>query len=136
MPNEIYLQALGILVDSLMVEMIEGLEALADISEEETHQLHGLLSMMYKCETFFHSAPKLGTSTGEGEERLWWVKRYVLHWTKYVKVTNILEEKLVVIADDYEQGLLFEFTAEEVHHLLRALFSDSPLRREQLARIK
>jgi len=150
LPNHIYLQALGTLVDSVFAAMIDKLEEIDDLSEEETHRLHALFSIMYRCETFFHSAPHTKKAQegkrerrgrgGEGldsesEEKHWWVRMCVPHWTKFVKLTNILEEKLVVIVDNYLQQKLREFSSEEIRHLITALFSDSPLRREKLALI-
>jgi hypothetical protein len=171
LPRHVYLRTVGLLLDTVLEDLITSFEQLVDISEEETHHLHELLSLLLDCSTFF--APTDGEDEGSekgkqqqhalaesGQEEE--TKRYARRWSKFVKIVNILESKLVVIVDAYVKGihsrnrhhdhatsvlasshvvrvasgLMPEFEAEELKNIIRALFSDSPLRKSQLALIK
>ncbi len=133
-------------------ELIAQLQALTDISEEEACNLNGLLSLLFKCSSFFaHQQMHTGDKREEQqhaddeneqqqqeeeEEHVAATKGHVKSWTKYVKIVNMLDSKMVVIVDSFVKGLMPEFSADELKRLIVALFSDSPLRKAQLALIK
>lgn len=163
---------LGALVDVVLDYLIGQFEKLLDISEEETHHLHELLSLLFDCSAFFvrndvkraesdlaeedDIQPSPAESAGGEDE----IKKHVRKWSKYIKIVNILDSKLVVIVDTYTKGmpsrlmprrvagtekiltfpktagLMPEFEPEELKAIIRALFADSPLRKSQLALIK
>ncbi len=175
LPRHVYLRTVGQLLDVALEDLIASFEKLEDISEEETHHLHELLSLLLDCSSFFTAtaADQGGGSEGEGGQavlaesgREEETKRHARRWSKFVKIVNMLESKLVVIVDAYVKGsnlalhrslsshcdkgppftppagagcspgLMPEFEAEELKAIIRALFSDSPLRKSQLALIK
>jgi hypothetical protein len=112
LPRHVYLRTVGLLLDTVLEGLITSFEQLVDISEEETHHLHELLSLLLDCSTFF--APARGEDEGSekgqqhalaesGQEEE--TKRYARRWSKFVKIVNILESKLVVIVDAYVKGI-------------------------------
>lgn len=97
--------------------MILQFETLIDISEEETHHLHELLSLLFSCPDFFVGSEQEGDSRSntqaskggkdvlpDGDQDKEAIKKYVRRWTKFVKIVNILNSKLVVIVDTYVKG--------------------------------
>lgn len=144
LPRHVYLRTVGQLLDVALEDLIASFEKLEDISEEETHHLHELLSLLLDCSSFFTATAaedEGGDSEGgqavlaeSGREEE--TKRHARRWSKFVKIVNMLESKLVIIVDAYVKGLMPEFEAEELKAIIRALFSDSPLRKSQLALIK
>ena len=90
---------------------------LKDISEQETHTLHTSLSLLLELNAM------------ERQEE------YVRDWRKYVNLVAMLEMSMVVIVEKYRAGKLEGFSAEEVRHLVVALFSDSPFRTQNLQKI-
>lgn len=144
LPRHIYLRAIGSLLDGVLEHLTLQFEKLQDISEEETHHLHKLLSAFFDCSFFFSprsAAERRADREAEEEEiekerRQDMTKRYAHSWSKFVKMVNILDSKLVVIVDAYVKGLMPEFKAEELKAIICALFSDSPLRKSQLVLVK
>ncbi|KAL6077818.1 ribosome biogenesis protein ytm1 [Balamuthia mandrillaris] len=148
MPLHVFLQAFGGLLDTVLLALIEQLKMLKDISEDETHNLHYLFSTLFVHQSAFRLTSSERKALGQMEnsrkrrehnkeeqaERAaaGGVRDYVLHWDKFVHLTNILEAKMVDIVEDWRKGKLPDFTAAEVMALIKALFSDSPLRRQQL----
>jgi hypothetical protein len=116
LPRHVYLRTVGQLLDVALEDLIASFEKLEDISEEETHHLHELLSLLLDCSSFFTAtaaADEGGGSEGEGEGgqavlaesgREEETKRHARRWSKFVKIVNMLESKLVVIVDAYVKG--------------------------------
>jgi len=61
---------------------------------------------------------------------------YISKWSKFIIVTNLLEMSLVSIVEKWNAGEMLDFKKYEVVQLIKALFSDSDFRREQIARLK
>jgi len=129
-PPDIYFKAMGTLVDAIVVEIIDQVEKLKDISEDETHQLYSLLCSLSKCDELFtniyRQAKKKSKSTSD----------YVPHWDKLMNLKDLLELNMAGIMERYNTGKLKDFTAAELKGLIKALFADTPLRRKNLELIK
>eukprot|EP01102_Stenamoeba_stenopodia_P002536 TRINITY_DN1236_c0_g2_i3.p1 TRINITY_DN1236_c0_g2~~TRINITY_DN1236_c0_g2_i3.p1 ORF type:complete len:351 (-),score=85.84 TRINITY_DN1236_c0_g2_i3:18-1070(-) len=126
LPAHIYSQLLGSLISVACKEFIGGVLSLKDISEQETHKLHSSLSL-------FMDVKEIVFGTTEGGVTL--IERYVKEWKKFVNIVAILEMSMIVIVEKYRAGKLEGFTADEVRHLITALFSDSPFRSQNLQKI-
>jgi hypothetical protein len=114
LPRHVYLRTVGQLLDVALEDLIASFEKLEDISEEETHHLHELLSLLLDCSSFFTATAaedEGGDSEGgqavlaeSGREEE--TKRHARRWSKFVKIVNMLESKLVIIVDAYVKGSL------------------------------
>lgn len=117
LPRHIYLHTLGSLVDVVLEHLIAEFKMLSDISEEETHHLHELLSLLLACPAFFTTADDSGEaeqektagsnlpqSFGDVDNGQDHIKKHVSNWSKFVKIVNILNSKLVIIVDAFVKG--------------------------------
>jgi len=64
------------------------------------------------------------------------VNYYVSSRDKYHKVVEILELPLRKIAENYANKKYTQFTPQELHDFIKALFTESTLRSEILSQIK
>eukprot|EP01114_Cavostelium_apophysatum_P002601 TRINITY_DN12304_c0_g1_i1.p1 TRINITY_DN12304_c0_g1~~TRINITY_DN12304_c0_g1_i1.p1 ORF type:complete len:420 (+),score=112.40 TRINITY_DN12304_c0_g1_i1:868-2127(+) len=120
LPTELYWSCMGSLIDDVLVKMIEGAEALDDISETETHKLYQLFVLMFKCEPLF-PFDKL--------------HKFVPHWNKFIRVTEIFELSLVAIEEHFQNGDYKEFSKQELLRFVKALFADTPNRKKFINKI-
>jgi hypothetical protein len=144
LPHHVYLRTLGLLLDTVLGELIKEFEKLTDISEEETHHLHELLSLLFDCPSFFEpranreeeveDTTQQQVLTERGQEE---IKRYAGRWSKYLKMVNILKSKLVIIVDAYVKGMVSLASCECNLHcvLMVAFFAPNPLSRSD-ARVR
>ncbi|CAG8674135.1 13656_t:CDS:10 [Cetraspora pellucida] len=122
-PSEYYI-ILGTLINSVLTIMIENLEDLYDISEEESHQLYSIYSMLFPLEEIFS---KNGLNK---------IENHVKSWKKFHYITDILKFSLANIMDKFRSAELNCFTSNELDGLICALFADTPLREQSLQEIR
>ncbi|RHZ75888.1 hypothetical protein Glove_208g66 [Diversispora epigaea] len=118
-PSEYY-SALGTLIDTSLIIMIDNLEDLYDISAEESHQLNLIYSKLFILENLFEPNT-IGNHTGS--------------WKRYRQITDILELSFAEIMNRFRASELDCFTTDELEGLICALFADTPLREQNLQEI-
>lgn len=112
---------MGILADSVLSTTIDQMSRLDDISEEETHILHSMLTVFLNISDLFPNVD---------------LTKVLPHWLKYYTLREILEMSLLNIVERYETGKLHGFTAEETRKWIRTLFSETQFRQQNIERIK
>jgi centromere/kinetochore protein ZW10 len=125
LPSEMYNKSVGTLIDLVIEKMVFFVEELADISEKETHELHRLFKLLFPLENLLlPSVPSVSPAT------------YIPRWGKFIIMTNLLEMSLVSIIEKWNASEMLDFKKYEVVQLIKALFSDSDFRRDQIAKMK
>jgi len=137
LPVDIYCQSLGALFDDVLQSIAWEVLQLEDISAEEAHQLHSLLSILVqRSSEIFQNTQE---ADSESAENTWDICTVVPHWIRYKELIAILEASLQDIVDRWADGkgpLAHEFTAQEVRGLIRALFQNTDRRAAVLGKIK
>jgi hypothetical protein len=64
------------------------------------------------------------------------IGKYVKSWSKLQKLIPMYEMRMVDLVAMFNSGHLPEFTTAEMTHLIKALFSDTDFRRENLKKLK
>ncbi|CCO28411.1 Centromere/kinetochore protein zw10 homolog [Rhizoctonia solani AG-1 IB] len=114
-----YHLALGTLVEDALSRLIDDILSMHDIPETESHRLHEMCKLMHTFESLF-------VPSGES---------YVASWFKYSYLSELLEASLADIRHLFDIGALVDFSEQDLAHLIRALFSDSPKRQELIERV-
>ncbi|XP_020600690.1 centromere/kinetochore protein zw10 homolog [Orbicella faveolata] len=137
LPVDIYCQSLGALFDDVLQSIAWEVLQLEDISAEEAHQLHSLLSILVqRGSEIFQSTQE---ADSDSAENTWDICTVVPHWIRYKELIAILQASLQDIVDRWADGkgpLAHEFTAQEVRGLIRALFQNTDRRAAVLGKIK
>ncbi|KAF8659809.1 hypothetical protein AX16_001694 [Volvariella volvacea WC 439] len=120
-----YFIAIGKIVDSVLLQVLDDMLALEDITAEESHQLAELCKILNALEVLFMDDLQ--------EESF--VVSYVPSWLKYNYLSELLEANLADITYLFEQGALIDFELEELVRIIKALFQDSPRRAEAINKI-
>jgi len=63
------------------------------------------------------------------------IAAYVPSWLKYCYLSELLEASLVDISYLFDEGALMDFRVEELVQLVRALFSDTPMRANVIKKV-
>ncbi|KAG8678618.1 hypothetical protein FRC08_017636 [Ceratobasidium sp. 394] len=125
LPPAKYYIALGALVDDVLVRVTEDILAMPDIPETESHRLHDICRIVHAFESLFIIE---GDTTSS-------VTLHVPSWFKYSYLSELLEASLADIRHLFDIGALVDFSEQDLAHLIRALFSDSPKRQELVDRV-
>ncbi|KAG8679682.1 hypothetical protein FRC09_018796 [Ceratobasidium sp. 395] len=125
LPVTKYYPALGTLVDDVLVRITEDILAMPDIPETESHRLHDICKILHAFESLFVLE---GDTTSN-------VTLHVPSWFKYSYLSELLEASLADIRHLFDIGALVDFSEQDLAHLIRALFSDSPKRQELIDRV-
>ncbi|GAA5988600.1 hypothetical protein JCM5350_005762 [Sporobolomyces pararoseus] len=120
-PTALY-TTLGGLVNEVLLRVLDEIEDQTDISEEESIRLNRLCKMLHDLESLFD-----GSETSVGRE--------VPIWFKFVFLSELLEASMADILFLFDHGHLVDFSPQEIVRLIRALFSDSPLRNRNVEKI-
>ncbi|KAJ1306749.1 hypothetical protein OPQ81_007735 [Rhizoctonia solani] len=120
-----YHLALGTLVEDVLSRLTDDILSMHDIPETESHRLHDICKLMHTFESLF-------VPDGESVST---VSQYVPSWFKYSYLSELLEASLADIRHLFDMGALVDFSEQELAHLIRALFSDSPKRQELVGRV-
>lgn len=132
--ESVYNLAFGKLVNAVVTRLINEVLAFDDISVEEGEQLRKLmLDAMAGLSTLFASANEDSDEAG-GDCAKDSVQRRVPLWRKLLRLTDLLDMSLRPITQSWENGDLPSsgFSADEVQHLIKAIFSETDLRSECL----
>ncbi|CAB0012684.1 unnamed protein product, partial [Nesidiocoris tenuis] len=126
LPSHVYNRIMGQLCNSFLDEVIGQVCSNKDIKESAATHLARIFGYVQEC------LPKLFEEPLE-------VHRHVKKWYKFLELIRILDGSLIEIGDRWADGkgpLAIEFTAEQVRHLIKALFQVSDRRSAVLSRIK
>ncbi|KAK9717450.1 ribosome biogenesis protein ytm1 [Basidiobolus ranarum] len=126
LPSHLALKAIGLLLDTVVARCIQEIQDLGDISEEESHHLYKLSTILTACD-------QLVAYDGINVQDA--LATYVPHWSKYHKQIELLELSFAEIMERFRTGQLDEFKPNELENLIRAIFADTALRTKNLEEI-
>jgi hypothetical protein len=123
LPLNQYYTGLGLLIHKICVEFTNRIFSLDDISELESNRLAELFDLNTYENMFMDKN-----------------RTFILEYTgpsysKFKTLLQILTWSFSTIMDHFRMGALVEFDISELTHLIKALFSDSPLRVRNLKEI-
>ncbi|KAK1221072.1 ribosome biogenesis protein ytm1 [Marasmius sp. AFHP31] len=113
-----YYMAIGLVTDAALSRVLEDVLELPDIPEVESNRLSELCRILHALEGLFVEDP----------EQPSFVVGYVPSWLKFSYLSELLEASLADITYLFESGALVDFQVDELVRLVKALFSDTPLR--------
>ncbi|GJP42629.1 hypothetical protein CLOM_g2173 [Closterium sp. NIES-68] len=157
-PPSRYLRAMSRLVSAVLSRCCAHVLALPDISVDETEQLRKLFAgMLTRLPPLFHVDPSgatgssapgatsasvsaaadLDAEVSDAVADTATLESLVPVYRKLRRLTDLLDMPLVAITQAWESGDLCRcgFTSDEVQRTIRAIFSDTPLRRNCIARV-
>jgi centromere/kinetochore protein ZW10 len=127
------LQSVGSLLSKVIDKMIRDVEDMDDITEPESQRLASFCTQISDLGDLFVPAER----PPSGTEVVPVTAVYVSNWLRFQYMANILESSLVDIKYLWTEGeLSLEFSAEEVIEMIKALFAESPNRRNAIADIR
>jgi centromere/kinetochore protein ZW10 len=127
------LQSVGSLLSKVIDKTVQDIEDMEDITEPESQRLASFCTQISELGDLFIQADQ----PRSGVEAVPLTTVYVSNWLRFQYMANILESSLVDIKYLWMEGeLSLEFSAEEVVDLIRALFAESPNRRNAIADIR
>ncbi|XP_064622438.1 centromere/kinetochore protein zw10 homolog [Lineus longissimus] len=133
LPETVYFKAMGTLLNSTVVEIINCITALEDISADDATLLHSLFSIIVdRASSYFKSENAENNALAS-------LQKYTPKWNKFKEMLLVLNAGLVEISDRWADGkgpLANEFSPAEVKQLIRALFQNTDRRSAVLSRIK
>ncbi|KAI9594825.1 Centromere/kinetochore Zw10-domain-containing protein [Syncephalis fuscata] len=121
LPRPLHDRAIGQLIDCLLMRITNDILKLADISANESYQLHKACQMLFELANLF-----VTDTTKEHHQTP--PPHYVPSWTKF-------RQLLCRYYATIPAHLLDVFSLDELTTLLCALFSDTPLRKKNLEEI-
>ncbi|XP_078443147.1 centromere/kinetochore protein, putative (ZW10) isoform X2 [Wolffia australiana] len=135
LPTSVYKGTMRLLLDFAFKSILGDLLLLDDIGADETLQLQKLIFMFLEnlsslFESLVDDSSGIDTWTDLNEK--------VASLGKLRKLADMLDMSLKGITEEWESGELVRcgFTLAEVQSLIRGIFTESPIRKECLARIQ
>lgn len=125
LPRTKYLRAVGQVVETALSKVIEDVLALPDIPELDSRRLSELCRILNALEGLFVDDPDKGSVAVD----------HVPSWLKYSYLTELLEASIADISYLFDEGALIDFEVNELVNLVRALFADTPLRTNTIAKL-
>ncbi|KAJ8095227.1 ribosome biogenesis protein ytm1 [Marasmius tenuissimus] len=120
-----YYMAIGLVTDAALSRVLADVLELPDIPEVESNRLSELCRILHALEGLFVEDP----------EQPSFVVGYVPSWLKFSYLSELLEASLADITYLFESGALVDFQVDELVRLVKALFSDTPLRTNTINRL-
>lgn len=125
LPNAVYTKTMSNLLNDLCSEIIRRILSMEDISSAIANELVEICSIMIeRAPTIFKDPLQINVN--------------VKTWTKLTQLKMVLGASLAEITDQWSEGkgpLTLNFKAEEIKHLIRALFQNTDRRAKALASI-
>ncbi|XP_058220146.1 centromere/kinetochore protein zw10 homolog isoform X2 [Rhododendron vialii] len=135
-----YKRSMCTVLESVFCRMTKDILQLDDMAAEETIQLQRLIHLMLESlSSLLNSLNTTTSQTGKSHENLTCSLDYLVpSLGKIRKLADLLDMPLKSITEAWESGELVScgFTSSEVEDFVRAIFTDSPLRRDCLWRIE
>ena len=129
----------GVLFNSVLVQVMDSITALEDISSEAARKLFTLLKMVdEKGGSLFLSDDSADSKKASSTIKVE-LHRHVPKYSKFTEIQLVLNGSLQEIADRWADGmgpLGVEFPPNELKQLIRALFQNTDRRAAVLAKIK
>lgn len=119
-------QAIGSLLNTVVVRLIHDVEDMSDIPEAESVKLAGFMEELGKLENLFPEGPSGVNTTGV----------YCSNWIKFRFLQQVLESTMVDILYMFREGHLEGFEEGALCDLVKALFADSENRRKCIDEIR
>lgn len=119
-------QAIGSLLNTVVVRLIHDVEDMSDIPEAESVKLAGFMEELGKLESLFPEGPRGVSTTGV----------YCSNWIKFRFLQQVLESTMADILYMFKEGHLEGFEEGALCDLVRALFADSENRRKCIDEIR
>lgn len=122
-PTHLRFIALGKLTDRISEVLSEEIFKLRDISELESERLAEILNLKV-IESLFNAEGRC------------WIGHYSSKYGHFGTLMQILTWSFASIMEHFSLGALIDFEVDQLIHLVKALFSDTPLRRKNLDILK
>ena len=123
--RNVWLQAIGSLLSTVIGKMVNEIEELSDIGADESTQLKTYVMQVSELKDLF---------VQDGREA---VGLYVKDWFKFQYLAEVLDSNMQEIMFYWKEGgLKSEFDVEEITDLMEALFADGDRRRRAIAEIR
>jgi len=119
-----YYNSVGAVVDAVLLQMVDDVVNLDDITEVESEKLAEMCRKMEPVQNLF-----IGS---DGESH---VGTYAQSWFRFSYLKELLIASMADISYLFEQGMLLDYKEEEIVKLLRALFADTPLRESTIRNV-
>ncbi|KAG0144181.1 hypothetical protein CROQUDRAFT_660349 [Cronartium quercuum f. sp. fusiforme G11] len=124
----VYFESIGNLIENVLKRILNEIELQNDISEIESKQLNVLCKSLHNLSRLFIR----NNSKEKEEEEESLIAKYVPNWFKFCFLSELLEASMADIMWMYQEGLLLEFSINEIIGLIKSLFSDSELRAKNI----
>lgn len=134
-----YKRSMCTVLETVFGRMATDILQLDDMAAEETLQLQRLIHLMLESLASLLDSLNKNTQMGKSKENLMRsIDELIPSLRKIRKLADLLDMPLKSITETWESGELFGcgFTLDEVQDFIRAIFADSPLRKECLRRIE
>ncbi|EJD07530.1 uncharacterized protein FOMMEDRAFT_115831 [Fomitiporia mediterranea MF3/22] len=128
LPRTRWLRAAGRIVETVLSRVLEDILALPDIPELDSRRLGELCRILNSLEAIFVDADDLNAPS--------MILDYVPSWLKYSYLAELLEASLADLSYLFDEGALIDFSVDELVRLVRALFADTPLRDNAIAKLQ
>jgi len=129
LPINIFKQSLGVLLNTVLENILACIFKMEDISAEEGGQLHALLSiLMERSPEIIQSCSPDIIDAGINDQ--------IRSWSKFQGLVQLLEGSLQEIVEMWEGELSLCMNEGEVRTLIRALFQNTDRRSQALSKIK
>ncbi|KAL5513152.1 YTM1_2 [Sanghuangporus vaninii] len=128
LPRTMWLRAAGRVVETALARVLSDVLALPDIPELDSRRLSELCRILNALEGLFVDV--------ENPEVPSMILDYVPSWLKYSYLSELLEASIADISYLFDEGALIDFSVDELVRLVRALFADTPLRANTIAKLQ
>ncbi|KAJ7523448.1 hypothetical protein O6H91_18G050800 [Diphasiastrum complanatum] len=143
LPQSVYSKVRNLMLETVVSRLTKEVLSLNDIGADETVQLRNLLAgFMERLQAFADTDDstneeasvdeKVGNIVSENK-----IEKRVASWRKLRRFSDLLDMSLIPITQAWESGDLSRcgFTSAEVQKIVKAIFTDTSLRKESLRRI-
>eukprot|EP00742_Colponemidia_sp_Colp-10_P009893 GILJ01010826.1.p1 GENE.GILJ01010826.1~~GILJ01010826.1.p1 ORF type:complete len:743 (-),score=142.94 GILJ01010826.1:136-2364(-) len=137
LPRDVFLQAMGQLVDVPLKFMCDSIQRIPDISVHDAPALKNLIESMVMRMSNIFDVPLLVPEDVPADSLKVAIPKYVPVWEKVQLLAEILDADLQGILNMHSQGRLNgRFNYQELRGLVLALFADTPHRALSLKRLE
>ncbi|EYU19267.1 hypothetical protein ABFS82_01G101000 [Erythranthe guttata] len=134
----VYEQSMTMILEVVFSRIAKEILLLDDMAAEETMQLQRLIQLLFEHLSSLLEPLLAVDLSGTAQESVEEREYFILSIRKLRKLAELLDMPLKLITAAWESGELADcnFTPSEVEDFIRAIFTDSPLRKECLFRIE